>query len=226
MKRTCKDCNKEFEITDGEIDFYKSKNFDLPKRCEECRDKNKKGKKSYVKSTSTKDTSNNNKINLSNLSKTADVENKINNINRVNQNTNKTNKSKKTAISIVACLVILISSYFGIEEIGLGSRDDSSQSTTYSSQEYSHEHEFTSEESWESHFEKHGDEFTYTTKEEYLDGANRVINSPDALQKEEAEDGDKIYYLEATNEIVFMAKNGEIRTYFKPSDGIDYFNRQ
>lgn len=194
MKRTCKECNKEFEITEGEIKFYESKNFDLPKRCEECRDKN--NSKSNSKNSSNKSS---------------------------NQN-GKNNKKKNTAISIVACLVILISGYIGVEEVG--NNNNQSSTSTSISQEYSHEHEFGSEDSYVSHFEKHGDEFPYATKEEYLEGANRVINSPDALQKEEAEDGDKIYYLEDSNEIVFMSKEGEIRTYFKPSDGMDYYNRQ
>lgn len=76
------------------------------------------------------------------------------------------------------------------------------------------------------HFQKQGSEFGYKTAEEYLAGANRVIASPDALHKKEAEDGDDVYYLEATNEIVFVSGDGYIRTYFKPSSGIDYYNRQ
>lgn len=79
---------------------------------------------------------------------------------------------------------------------------------------------------FEQHFEKHGAEMGYSTKEEYLAGANRVINNPDSLHKTEAEDGDDIYYLESTNEIVFVSQDGYIRTYFSPSRGIDYYNKQ
>ena len=64
------------------------------------------------------------------------------------------------------------------------------------------------------------------TKEEYLAGANKVISSEDALHKTEAEDGDDVYYLEKSNELVIVSVDGYIRTYFKPSDGIDYYNRQ
>ena len=78
----------------------------------------------------------------------------------------------------------------------------------------------------EQHFEKHGGEFDYSTAEEYLAGANRVIQSPDALHKLEAEDGDDIYYLEETNEFVVVSTDGYIRTYFRPDKGIDYYNRQ
>lgn len=43
MKRNCIQCGKEFELTDSEINFYKSKNLHLPKRCKDCREKNKSG---------------------------------------------------------------------------------------------------------------------------------------------------------------------------------------
>lgn len=88
------------------------------------------------------------------------------------------------------------------------------------------EYEFRKDEYLEEHFEKHGDEFDYTSAEEYLEGANRVLNSDGLLHKKEAEDGDDVYYLESSNELVIVAKDGYIRTYFKPSDGLDYFNRQ
>ena len=82
----------------------------------------------------------------------------------------------------------------------------------------------------DQHFEKHGgefrDDFGYETAEEYEKGASDVINNPDALYKTEAEDGDGVYYLEATNEFVILSTDGYIRTYFRPNGGIDYFNRQ
>lgn len=88
------------------------------------------------------------------------------------------------------------------------------------------EYQFRKDEYLEEHFEKHGSEFNYETAEEYLAGANRVLNSEGVLHKTEAEDGDDVYYLESTNELVVVSTDGYIRTYFKPSAGIDYFNRQ
>ena len=41
IKRTCKQCGKDFTLTDSEVNFYKSKGLDIPKRCSECRKKNK-----------------------------------------------------------------------------------------------------------------------------------------------------------------------------------------
>ena len=66
----------------------------------------------------------------------------------------------------------------------------------------------------------------HTTKEDYLEGANEVVTSASSKHKQEAEDGDDIYYDAENNEIVFVSKDGYIRTYFKPSDGIEYYNRQ
>ena len=48
----------------------------------------------------------------------------------------------------------------------------------------------------------------------------------DSLFKIEADDGDGVYYLEATNEFVILSTDGYIRTYFLPSSGRAYFDRQ
>ena len=37
IKKNCKDCEREFEITEGEQKFYSEKGFELPARCKECR---------------------------------------------------------------------------------------------------------------------------------------------------------------------------------------------
>lgn len=94
---------------------------------------------------------------------------------------------------------------------------DSSASKSYT---------FRSEELLNQHYEKHGREMGYPDAASYVAGANRVIQSPDALHKLEAEDGDHVYFLESTGEIVFLSTDGYIRTYFIPNDGIAYFNRQ
>lgn len=40
-KEACKDCGEEFFMDYGEVEFYKSKGYTMPKRCPECRKKNK-----------------------------------------------------------------------------------------------------------------------------------------------------------------------------------------
>ena len=66
----------------------------------------------------------------------------------------------------------------------------------------------------------------FASAEEYELAAYKVIINPDALHKIEAEDGDDVYYVEETNEFVVVSQDGYIRTYFNPSAGIDYYNRQ
>lgn len=76
------------------------------------------------------------------------------------------------------------------------------------------------------HYEKHGIEMGFSSKEAYEKAASDVINNPNALHKTEKEDGDFVYYVEDTNEFVILSTDGYIRTYFLPSAGISYYNRQ
>ncbi len=78
----------------------------------------------------------------------------------------------------------------------------------------------------DSHYEKHGIEMGFDDAEAYEAAANAVIADEDALHKQEAEDGDDIYYLEDTNEFVVVSGDGYIRTYFEPSSGMSYYERQ
>ncbi len=78
----------------------------------------------------------------------------------------------------------------------------------------------------EEHYEKHGIEMGFDSPESYEQAAAAVVANPDALYKTEAEDGDGVYYIEDTNEFVIVSTDGYLRTYFNPTDGISYFNRQ
>ena len=84
---------------------------------------------------------------------------------------------------------------------------------------------FRNDKSLKDHFKKHGADTYCKTAEEYLEKANAVINNPKALYKTEAEDGDSVYYIEKTDEIVFVSTDGYIRTYFICS-GKAYFDKQ
>ena len=76
------------------------------------------------------------------------------------------------------------------------------------------------------HYEKHGIEMGFPNAAAYEAAASAVITNPNSLFKIEAEDGDGVYYLEATNEFVILSTDGYIRTYFLPSSGKAYFDRQ
>lgn len=88
------------------------------------------------------------------------------------------------------------------------------------------QYSFRTEYLLEEHFKKHGKKMGFKTAEEYEKAANKVIASKDALIKEEKEDGDYVYYIEKTNEIVFLSKDGYIRSYFNPAKGKKYFDKQ
>lgn len=92
------------------------------------------------------------------------------------------------------------------------------------------EYHFRTQKQLNQHFEKHGGEFegdfNYATAADYEKGASDVINNDSALYKLEAEDGDGVYYIEGTNEFVILSTDGYIRTYFRPSAGKSYFDRQ
>lgn len=132
---------------------------------------------------------------------------------------------KKTSITTIlaALLIVIFWSIF--------TNDKPDQSTgpasviTQEAEEYG-TLSFRREEQLTEHFEKHGIDMGYDSKEDYLAGANAVIANPDALHKLEEEDGDDVYYLEETNEFVIVSTDGYIRTYFWPQDGIAYYNRQ
>jgi pyocin large subunit-like protein len=87
---------------------------------------------------------------------------------------------------------------------------------------------FRSEEQYQAHFEKHAEEFGDITKDEYLIMANSLIldETGEVMTKLEKEDNDTVYYKVETNEFLILSTDGYIRTYFRPDDGIDYFNRQ
>ena len=204
IKRKCKQCDKEFVLSDSEIKFFNDKNLELPKRCNACRKENKNNKEYNIDSSKREKINNNYKDNSYNNYK----------------NTGK----KKTLKNIIAAglilVVLLLGKLFNIDINWQEIR------TNFGTQENNVSLEFRNETLWEDHFEKHGSEFGYKSKEEYLKGANEVINSSTSKYKTEAEDGDEIYYDEEKNEIVFVSTDGYIRTYFKPKDGINYYNRQ
>jgi len=84
---------------------------------------------------------------------------------------------------------------------------------------------FRTDDFFTSHYEKHGGEFGSITRQQYLAKANELISSKTALTKTE-EDGDLLYYDAEKNEFLVLSTDGYIRTFFKPDDGMDYFERQ
>ncbi|WP_245683840.1 hypothetical protein [Vulcanibacillus modesticaldus] len=82
-----------------------------------------------------------------------------------------------------------------------------------------------------SHYNKHvlkQKEFGNIKMDEYLKGARKLINSKldgNILTKTRS-NGDILFYNKSTNEFAVVTKDGVIRTYFKPKEGIEYFKKQ
>jgi len=73
----------------------------------------------------------------------------------------------------------------------------------------------------EAHYLKHGDQFGDITKEQYLQRARALLDSPvgrDVLEKIRF-NGDIEHFRVSTEEFAVMTKRGRIRTYYKTNYG-------
>lgn len=229
ITKKCRDCGKEFTLTDGEINFYRSKGFDLPNRCKACRDK-RKGVKTYSPDTQ-RHTSPTKKTKLPEyililllaagliftaVTKLTDAFITSSELPRptaaVTENTTALTSAETYAETSVTT-DISTSASEPIEYIETTS--PAVPALRFRNEEYLNEH-----------YEKHGKGMGFSTPEAYEAAAAAVVSSPDALHKLEKEDGDDVYYLESTNEFVIVSTDGYIRTYFYPESGKKYFEKQ
>ena len=80
---------------------------------------------------------------------------------------------------------------------------------------------------YNDHYEKHGEEFGKITKAEYLELANELINSDsDRVLHKYSDDGDYMYFDQDSGYFLVLSEDGYIRTFFIPTAGIKYWNRQ
>ncbi len=89
--------------------------------------------------------------------------------------------------------------------------------------------DFASEQKLNEHFEKHvvqQGEFNYQSPQEYLQGARNLMRGGDGVDTFVRSNGDKLFYNSSTNEFGVLSKDGFIRTYFKPADGMNYWLKQ
>lgn len=200
MKRICKQCGKEFVLSQSEINFYKSKNLSIPKRCKECRDANKQAR-GNDKLGDTKQISYQN-----------------------NHSNNNMNQSSSALTRLLTIAGIVLLAVFGAWSHFSGDNNKNADSAYFSS--ISSGVSFRNADLLNEHYQKHGVEMGFSSATAYENAARNVVNNSNSLHKNEAEDGDEVYYLESTNEFVIVSTDGYIRTYFKPNDGIDYYNRQ
>lgn len=104
------------------------------------------------------------------------------------------------------------------------------EALTWDITEYS---QFRSEEHWEDHYQKHvidqdefSEDFGELTKEQYLMLAQWLMDFADEDVQIKEDDGDTLYYDADNNFFGVMSDDGYIRTFFRPTAGQDYFDRQ
>ena len=126
-------------------------------------------------------------------------------------------------VGVVMCFCVAI---FGGDK-DRDSKDSTTTKPSVTAEQQVKSYTFRTQKSLDDHFRKHGADTYSKSAEEYLEKANAVINNPDALKKIESDegDGDRVFYIEDTDEIVFLSEDNYIRTYFICS-GKDYFDRQ
>lgn len=93
--------------------------------------------------------------------------------------------------------------------------------------------QFRTEEHWEDHYQKHVidqeefvEDFGDISKEQYLMLAQWLMDFADDEVQIKEDDGDLLYYDAENNFFGVMSDDGYIRTFFRPSAGQEYFDRQ
>ncbi len=196
-KRTCTKCLNTFTLTDSEIDFYKRKGLNLPKKCKTCREEAKKTKSKDVnKPTRT----------LILIAVCVAMFFYL-----------------KPHQPIYVSALPLIAGIVGFVLLVFKPKNNlSHEALDEIAQKYGYT--FANTDTFKEHYLKHGKETDCKTPEEYLKKANRIINNKNSVKKLEKEDKDQIYFDPDTCGIVFVSKYNKIRTFYI-SDW-DYFNRQ
>lgn len=240
ITKKCRQCGKEFTLSDGEIDFFKSKGLELPSRCAECRKKNK-----AARNTPAPDVKNRpiaavaavllilvalgfgyyiSQINGAKLSnnEAADISEEIYTTAYELPETTAAITEAQTAEKVTEATTAAITEAQTAAEVTKATTAAEISQTESPAPQY----RFRNSELLEEHYQKHGIEMGFASAEEYEKAAAAVITAPGVLHKYEKEDNDDVYYLESTNEFVIVSTDGFIRTYFKPNSGKDYFDRQ
>ncbi len=86
---------------------------------------------------------------------------------------------------------------------------------------------FRNKQRYDDHYKKHGAEFGDITQEEYLQLANDLINSTsDRVLHKMSKDGDYLFFDQDTGYFLVLADDDYIRTFFIPSAGKKYYDKQ
>lgn len=241
ITKKCRQCGKEFTLTDGEIDFFKSKGLELPSRCADCRKKNKTARNAHAADGQKRPIvavvvvllilfalgfgyyiSRINGAKLSNNDISEEIATTVHTTAKRVSETSTVTEEDTTAEVTEESTTAEVTEVETTAEVTEASTSAAVTETESPTKQY----RFRNSELLDSHYKKHGIEMGFATAEEYEKAAAAVITAPGVLHKYEKEDNDDVYYLESTNEFVVVSTDGFIRTYFKPNSGKDYFDRQ
>lgn len=223
ITKKCRQCGKEFTLTDGEIDFFKGKGLELPNRCADCRKKNKEarnapaadGKKRPIVAV----------VAALLILFALGFGYYISQINGAKLSNNDVSEEISSNVQTTVSKITEASAVTEVETTAEVNEESTSAEVTETDSP-AKQYRFRNSELLDSHYNKHGIEMGFASAEEYEKAAAAVITAPGVLHKYEKEDNDDVYYLESTNEFVIVSTDGFIRTYFKPNSGKDYFDRQ
>lgn len=205
MKLKCIQCGKNFELKKSEIEFYKSKNLHLPKRCKACREKNKAKKEQFARYTVK-------------MRRTRDLQ-----------------FAWTFAFCFIGLVLSFItlqviptiaglvaSSLVFIFVLLLSFKTESKEIQEFDTSKY--EYTFRNNSSMIEHYIKHGLEIDADTLEDYLLKANQTITNPTTLRKKAKDKDDILYYNTKTEYFVVVSEKGYIRSFYKTS--LNKFKRQ
>lgn len=138
----------------------------------------------------------------------------------------KNNRSKLIGLIIAIIVALSGGTYVATDALTESGQDIYQANENITEQDEATRFYFRDNERKTDHYYKHGKEMGFASADEYEAAASDVVLNPDTLRKLEDEDGDYVFYLEETNDIVFLSKDGYIRTYFRPDSGKRYFDKQ
>ena len=206
-RRKCIQCGKAFVLRDSEIEFFKSKGLDLPKRCSDCRQKNKSGNKKtsskeyrryYIRKKDGKKSAIGGGVFAVSLAVALLM----------------------LEFSVVASVIATMAGLLLCAVISTATRKVEIQEFDTSHYKYT----FYDTDSMVKHYVKHGEDVGCGSMENYLQKANLTISNPSALRKQQKDDGDYVYFYEKNGDFAVVAKAGYIRTYYKATR--KYFDKQ
>ena len=134
-------------------------------------------------------------------------------------------------LALLLALLMILGCFAGCGSSEVQGTDEAeSDALSWDITEYS---QFRTEEHWEDHYQKHVidqeefvEDFGDISKEQYLMLAQWLMDFADDEVQIKEDDGDLLYYDAENNFFGVMSDDGYIRTFFRPSAGQEYFDRQ